>query len=67
MNVDIDNQFHRYHRLRLTESIFSFLYYFDGGKYLLLSLSLSLYIYIYYCRIVHGCNRRVIDGKSSHQ
>jgi hypothetical protein len=50
MNVDIGNQFHnhfhQYHRLCLTESICYFLYYFDGGKYLL--------IYIYYCRTYMG-------------
>jgi hypothetical protein len=27
MNVDINNQFHQHYRLRLTHSIFSFLYY----------------------------------------
>jgi hypothetical protein len=27
MNVDIDNQFHQYYRLRLTDSIFSLIYY----------------------------------------
>jgi hypothetical protein len=32
MNVDIDNQFHQYYRLHLTDSIFSFLYYFIDKK-----------------------------------
>jgi uncharacterized membrane protein len=98
MNIDIDNQFHRNHRLPLTDSIFSFFIiylckeisiYNIQRYHTLFYFSVLVFIYgkiyavvetssfIIWCQIftsiyillsnVHGCNRRVINGKCSHQ